>query len=319
MTPRASGVNLCWAARLKYRSGYYTHYHRHSWWQSLYVVEGSMAAKINGTIYTLEPAHCVILGPYVQHALLAAETAETLEAKFLVDEDWLNGDIQSLGMPVFKYLKAGQSKLLERLVEEGQECKCYYKELADLYLAQFLVLIARDLSESPSKLETVETAINYDHLANNDRPNAQNVLRIITYMEEHLPERLTLPALSRYIGYTTQYLCQMFARVVGVPPMGYLANLRFHKAQELLLTTDHSVTEISNMVGFSSLPSFYRVFKARSGMSPGAFRAQHGRKKGIVVAFMEDWREVERTDTHKQMALGYWTEPNFDNRSADRP
>jgi len=55
-----------------------------------------------------------------------------------------------------------------------------------------------------------------------------------------------------------------------------LANeYRLREAQELLTTTDLSITDIAYSVGFSSITSFNRVFKEITEQSPTEFRATH--------------------------------------------
>ncbi|MCI6995217.1 MAG: AraC family transcriptional regulator [Eubacterium sp.] len=52
----------------------------------------------------------------------------------------------------------------------------------------------------------------------------------------------------------------------------YLNQKRVAKAEELLITTDQSVTEIAMNSGFSSISSFNRTFKSLKGCSPTVYR-----------------------------------------------
>jgi LacI family transcriptional regulator len=51
-----------------------------------------------------------------------------------------------------------------------------------------------------------------------------------------------------------------------------ILRVRVNHAQQLLETTPHSVTDIAIRSGFASLNHFYRVFRARTGLTPRAFR-----------------------------------------------
>ncbi|MGA8476472.1 MAG: XylR family transcriptional regulator [Chthoniobacterales bacterium] len=51
-----------------------------------------------------------------------------------------------------------------------------------------------------------------------------------------------------------------------------ILRVRVNHAQKLLETTPHSVTDIAIRSGFASLNHFYRVFRARTGLTPRAFR-----------------------------------------------
>ena len=52
----------------------------------------------------------------------------------------------------------------------------------------------------------------------------------------------------------------------------YLWKMRFEKAKELLLMTNKTVDEVSNMVGYYSRTSFIKKFKQETNMTPTEFR-----------------------------------------------
>ena len=54
--------------------------------------------------------------------------------------------------------------------------------------------------------------------------------------------------------------------------MAYLQALRIEKARAALERGGENVSEISWSVGYQDLSAFSRVFKARTGLSPGAYR-----------------------------------------------
>ena len=59
---------------------------------------------------------------------------------------------------------------------------------------------------------------------------------------------------------------------VGQPFRAYLTSFRIAKAQHLLSTSEVPIAEISQIVGFCSQSYFGEVFRALSGMTPGAYR-----------------------------------------------
>ena len=61
----------------------------------------------------------------------------------------------------------------------------------------------------------------------------------------------------------------------------------------LLQWTDRNVTDICMEVGFGSLGTFSRTFRAIVGASPSVFRAASGRPAGFVpTAFGMKWRRI---------------------------
>lgn len=63
-------------------------------------------------------------------------------------------------------------------------------------------------------------------------------------------------------------------RITGKSVVEYINDFRITKAKELLQDEKYNLTEISELVGFSSLRYFSRVFKASVGESPSIYRQQ---------------------------------------------
>ena len=52
------------------------------------------------------------------------------------------------------------------------------------------------------------------------------------------------------------YFLRLFRRYMGTTPYNYLVNFRITQAKELLVLTDHSVSEIAQEVGFGMPATF---------------------------------------------------------------
>ncbi len=68
------------------------------------------------------------------------------------------------------------------------------------------------------------------------------------------------------------YISGMFKEVTGQTMTEYLWKKRFEKAVELIETTELSINEISNRVGYAIPNSFIRKFKAETGVTPNEYR-----------------------------------------------
>jgi len=79
-------------------------------------------------------------------------------------------------------------------------------------------------------------------------------------------ELATAAAMSRSV------FSERFRRMVGTPPMVYLARWRMLKARELLVDTGLSMAEISERVGYRSEFAFAKAFKKNLGETPGEVR-----------------------------------------------
>ncbi|HET8843103.1 MAG TPA: AraC family transcriptional regulator, partial [Ktedonobacteraceae bacterium] len=108
--------------------------------------------------------------------------------------------------------------------------------------------------------------------------------RVIQVMQSNLHEALTLEDLASVAYLSPYYFNRVFRRLTGIPPGEFLAALRLHTAQRLLLTTSLSVTDICFEVGYNSAGSFTSRFTRLVGLAPRLLRQQarecepHGKK-----------------------------------------
>ena len=68
------------------------------------------------------------------------------------------------------------------------------------------------------------------------------------------------------------YLSRVFRRDTGITPWQYLNRYRVVQAQKLLLTSELSVTEVAQHVGFNDPAYFVRVFHKETGKAPRQYR-----------------------------------------------
>lgn len=99
-------------------------------------------------------------------------------------------------------------------------------------------------------------------------PVTPETLKILTYINENFSRRINLKVLCSEFYMSKVTLCKMFRDVMGCSVMKYVHGLRINKAKEMLINTDKSVEEISDLCGFSSANYFGLTFKKETGMSP---------------------------------------------------
>lgn len=79
----------------------------------------------------------------------------------------------------------------------------------------------------------------------------------------------------RAAGSSRYHFARGFRAAYGEPPGAYLSRRRIERAQDLLRSANHTVTEICHLVGFSSLGSFSARFSELVGCSPTEYRRRH--------------------------------------------
>ena len=108
-----------------------------------------------------------------------------------------------------------------------------------------------------------------------DRMIYHNVMRlrpVITYIAEHYKEKIYIETLSDMITVSPDYFTKMFKDSIGRTPIDYINGLRINRAMQMLATTDISVNDISDGLGFSNSNYFHKIFKQYMDTSPAAYR-----------------------------------------------
>jgi AraC-like DNA-binding protein len=71
-------------------------------------------------------------------------------------------------------------------------------------------------------------------------------------------------------------LADRFIRLIGMPPMHYLASWRMQVAMQKLRNTSASLAQVADMIGYESEAAFSRAFKKAVGTAPATWRRSHG-------------------------------------------
>ncbi len=92
--------------------------------------------------------------------------------------------------------------------------------------------------------------------------------------EARYEEDLSLADLARLTGLPRHHLIRAFRRETGLTPHAYLVDVRVRRARERLRRGEMP-GDVAAATGFCDQPHLTRAFKARFGVTPGAFRAAH--------------------------------------------
>lgn len=131
--------------------------------------------------------------------------------------------------------------------EEGYKAECFsilYKIFAELEKTSYL---------PESKFKKIEPAVKYIE-------------------SNFLNSNISCTELARLCGISYNYLQRLFTEKYGLPPKKYVIQLKINYACNLLTTTDLSVTEVAEEVGFNDIYFFSRQFKEYIGMSPKEYK-----------------------------------------------
>lgn len=98
------------------------------------------------------------------------------------------------------------------------------------------------------------------------------VFRILTYIEEHYTEDITLPEMAEALSYEYHYLSRVLREDLHIGFRSLINQRRCERARELISDGDQPLSTIAMLCGFRSLRTFNRAFLAETGITPSAMR-----------------------------------------------
>lgn len=120
-------------------------------------------------------------------------------------------------------------------------------------------------------LRKYRTSITVKH----DKKVNRQIDYIKSYIDSNYNEDIKLEDLSSMAYMNKFHLISEFKQSYRITPIEYLILKRVEVAKNLLISTNHTMEEISAIVGFNSQSYFNQVFKKKVGQTPSQFRRKH--------------------------------------------
>ncbi len=95
--------------------------------------------------------------------------------------------------------------------------------------------------------------------------------RVLSYIHAHYSD-LTEESTAAACGISPAHLSRSFRQGMGTTFSAYVTGVRLREGERLLLTTDDSVTDIAQNVGFSTAAYFIARFREANGVTPSRYR-----------------------------------------------
>lgn len=261
-----------------YPERFFVQRHWHHSYEILRILRGSFTIEIDLESYELKEGDICIVGSGELHQL-EGKSSDTLHDVIIFNphilefsyQDQFQEDIispilnQEYALPhIIRPKEPGYEKVATIYNTITQESDNWYFEakMGLLTIINELHRVHRFIKTSRIKNETEKLRI--------DRYKS-----LISYMEEHFAQKVTLEELGELVGCNTQYLCHFFKEISGESPIQYLIGYRILQAQNMLIHTTKSVLEISFDCGFENVSYFIRQFRKYTGISPGKYRNQN--------------------------------------------
>jgi AraC-like DNA-binding protein len=127
---------------------------------------------------------------------------------------------------------------------------------------QMLLLYTLDCMLGEKEIDVV----NCKFLAN--EADREKIVKAREILVQHIGEPITIRELSRKVAINECYLKKGFKELFGTTVFDFYQSQRMEHAKYLLYEKGLSVTEVSMMLGYSSISHFSTAFKKHTGLKP---------------------------------------------------
>ena len=152
-----------------------------------------------------------------------------------------------------------------RVVLEGLLNHDYTDTLRNIYVnaqTQMLLLYSMDCMLGEKEINTISCKF----LANAE--DREKVIKAREILIQHIGEPITIKELSRKVAINECYLKKGFKELFGTTIFEFYQSQRMEHAKFLLYEKGLSVTEVSALLGYSSISHFSTAFKKHTGLKP---------------------------------------------------
>lgn len=255
-------------------------YHTHSTYEIYYFQAGKVNYLINDRIYKLTSGDMILMHGMTLHKAHLEQNDRYERIIIHFDPFYFSQHIQPSYAPdlliPFNKLKNIRlsfnepvrieiENLLHKLVNLQQSDDSFATERSHIVLLELMLLIYIQCQQPLQETKQ-------NHHVSTKETHVQN---IITYIEEHYQQDVSLQHIQQALHLNKFYLSKSFKEVTGTTIFQYMLERRIYAAKVLLINKSSTITDISYEVGFKHPAHFSRSFKLVTGVTAEQYRKQY--------------------------------------------
>ena len=257
--------------------------HTHDFIELVYILSGSGVQSVDGQSFAVRRGDMMFLSYRQVHAFTVETPLEYVN--ILLNPAFLSGQLVNDGnayawltMAVFDDFGTRSTPasprirltvdamvevegIIAHMLREYGQREAGWQSVLKGYLEVLLAKMIRAMDNIPDK-----------------RLSMALLPEVLSYIDEHLGEKITLCTLAERCFYNPAYFSRLFKETCGMTLTEYLTGRRMAQAAKLLEDSTLTVDQVAQRVGYGDHKQFYAAFHQYAGIAPGKWRAE--REKG---------------------------------------
>ena len=228
----------------------------HSYWELTFIDNGTLHTTIDEENYQLNNFDLILYAPGQFHNQTTTDNQScsylTILFEMNISEPSLiSNRIFNSHRDIHSALNNFMKVSANELYFDNDLMICYLKELI-IKLLQYDFLLSTQVAATPMQQRFENEMIN----------------EIIIYVNENIYQSLTIEEICHKFSISRSSLQTLFKNNLSVAPKQYISDLKLSKSKLLIKESMYTISEISSMLGFTSIHYFSRKFKQQYGLTP---------------------------------------------------
>lgn len=252
--------------------------HEHDMFEIYYVLDGTMAMKINNRWHIIHTGECVFVDRNITHHVYYDPSVEKSYFAIIYDfEDYHSDSLKAAnGKAEYEDIKnvldrinekgyiisnygVSKTQIIDELLNEKVKKQLGWNAQVSLLAYRFVINALRTLAARP--------------ILDMDSAGQKNLAMEITmYIHEHYMEDITMEDVAKALNTSSRHLSREYKNILGITFMKNLNRLRMEYAKDYICNTTESIESIVEKVGLSSPSILYNLFREFEGMSVSQYR-----------------------------------------------
>ncbi|MBR1897278.1 MAG: helix-turn-helix domain-containing protein [Oscillospiraceae bacterium] len=249
-----------------------------NYFELVIVMSGQAVHIVDGERYRIEKGDVFVIGPDTEHGYEAPENFHIcnvmFRARFL---DLQSYDIaQTPGFQALFVLEPQRSRSAH-FTSHLKLSATEFRRIGDMLHRLCDEYYGREAGwKTMVRADFLRLAVTLSRLYDTDKiGTGAGIVKLapaLAYIETHYQEELSVAALAAMSHYSDRQFIRLFREATGCLPLQYITRLRMQHAQELLRSTDLSVSEVAACCGYPDSSYFSRLFRRLYGITPRRYR-----------------------------------------------
>ena len=252
--------------------------HKHNYIEFNYVYQGKLTQIIDNKEITLQKGELIFLNQYITHEIKASNRDDII-INFIIRPEFFdyiitlldNENIISKFLLTTLYTDYDEGEYLYFKVSQRKDIQDFVEKIiTELYTNSIMKKATIKLLVGLLLVELIKNSQDIE-IYSIDNYEKMLVLQSLKYIEENY-NSATLLELSEKLRQPDYKLSKLLKKHTEMTFKELLQGKKLSKAIELIKSTDYSIAEMLEIIGYENPTHFYKIFKNKYGMTPREYK-----------------------------------------------